>query len=390
MLNTELSKVSKSPVSQRPAAPADILQMRQCLRLADRMLGRTSPNPAVGCVIVRAGRTVGSGATAPGGRPHAEALALTQAGSAARGATVFVSFEPCAHFGQTPPCARALIEARVRRVVIGCIDPDPRVRGKGVAMLRRAGIEVTVGVLEEPCLKLNEGFITRVRLGRPFTTLKLALSLDGRIAAQSGDSRWISSEQSRKLVHRWRARCDAVMVGAGTVAADNPELTCRLIRGHDPARVVIDGALRSPPSARLFHHRSPAPTLLVTSRANCAAAKRRYGGPGVEVIGVPARGREIALDVLMRLLADRGWTRVMIEGGARLAGSALRAGIVDEIAFFLAPLLLGSGRPAVEGLGVVRVSKALGLEGMTLDRVGRDLMIRARVARLKGKDLAAR
>ena len=278
----------------------------------------------------------------------------------------------------------------MRRVVIGCIDPDPRVRGKGVAMLRRAGIEVTVGVLEEPCLKLNEGFITRVRLGRPFTTLKLALSLDGRIAAQSGDSRWISSEQSRKLVHRWRARCDAVMVGAGTVAADNPELTCRLIRGHDPARVVIDGALRSPPSARLFHHRSPAPTLLVTSRANCAAAKRRYGGPGVEVIGVPARGREIALDVLMRLLADRGWTRVMIEGGARLAGSALRAGIVDEIAFFLAPLLLGSGRPAVEGLGVVRVSKALGLEGMTLDRVGRDLMIRARVARLKGKDLAAR
>ena len=257
-------------------------------------------------------------------------------------------------------------------------------------MLRRAGIEVTVGVLEESCLKLNEGFITRVRLGRPFTTLKLALSLDGRIAAQSGDSRWISSEQSRKLVHRWRARCDAVMVGAGTVAADNPELTCRLVRGHDPARVVIDAALRSPPSARLFHHRSPAPTLLVASRANCAAARRRYGGPGVEVIGAPARGGEVALDALMRLLADRGWTRVMIEGGARLAGSALRAGIVDEIAFFLAPLLLGSGRPAVEGLGVVRVSKALALEGMKLDRVGRDLMIRARVARLKGEDSAAR
>ena len=266
--------------------------MRRALALARRMLGRTSPNPAVGCVIVRGGRIVGQGATAAGGRPHAEAVALARAGAKARGATAYVSFEPCAHQGRTAPCARTLIEAGVRRVAIGCIDPYPPVRGRGVAILRAAGIEVVAGVLEDECRRLNQGFISRVTRGRPLATLKLALSLDGRIAAASGDSQWISSPASRALVHRWRSEADAVMVGAGTVLADNPRLTCRIAGGRDPVRVVIDGRLRCSPRARVFVERSTAPALLVTTTANVARARRRYDGARVEVIGCPVRGGE--------------------------------------------------------------------------------------------------
>ena len=270
--------------------------MRKALALARRMLGRTSPNPAVGCVIVRGGQRggqiVGQGATAAGGRPHAEAVALARAGAQARGATAYVTFEPCAHQGRTPPCARALVEAGVRRVVVGSIDPYPPVRGRGVAILRAAGVEVVSGVLEDECRRLNLGFITRVTRGRPFVTLKLALSLDGRIAAASGDSQWISSPASRALVHRWRNEADAVMVGAGTVATDNPRLTCRIAGGRDPTRVVIDGRLRCSPLARVFVERSAAPALLVTTSANAARARRRYGGGGrVEVIGCAGRRR---------------------------------------------------------------------------------------------------
>jgi diaminohydroxyphosphoribosylaminopyrimidine deaminase/5-amino-6-(5-phosphoribosylamino)uracil reductase len=330
------------------------------------MLGRTSPNPAVGCVIVRGGqrgaRIVGQGATAAGGRPHAEAVALARAGARARGATAYVTFEPCAHQGRTPPCARALVEAGVRRVVIGCVDPYPPVRGRGVAMLRAAGVEVVSGVLEDECRRLNLGFITRVTRGRPFVTLKLALSLDGRIAAASGDSKWISSPASRALVHRWRNEADAVMVGAGTVAADNPLLTCRIAGGRDPARVVIDGRLRCSPLARVFVERSAAAALLVTTSANAARARRRWGAGGrVEVIGCAGRGG-------------------VIEGGAHLAGAALGAGIVDRVAFFVAPIVIGAGTPAVEGLGFARVRHAIALGGLGVRRLGVDLLMEAEVA----------
>ncbi|HZC46286.1 MAG TPA: bifunctional diaminohydroxyphosphoribosylaminopyrimidine deaminase/5-amino-6-(5-phosphoribosylamino)uracil reductase RibD, partial [Candidatus Acidoferrum sp.] len=221
--------------------------MREALALAREQLGLTSPNPTVGCVIVRGDRVVGRGVTGVGGRPHGEANALADAGARARGATTYVSFEPCAHFGQTPPCANALVEAGVKRVVVACVDPDPRVSGRGIAILKRAKVDVTAGVLEDEALRLNEGFITRLSLGRPLGILKLAMSLDGRIAAASGDSRWISSRESRELVHRWRRECDAVMVGAGTVIADNPRLTCRIAGGRDPVRVVVDAHLRTAP-----------------------------------------------------------------------------------------------------------------------------------------------
>jgi diaminohydroxyphosphoribosylaminopyrimidine deaminase/5-amino-6-(5-phosphoribosylamino)uracil reductase len=357
----------------------DVHYMRECLELARDVLGLTTPNPAVGCVIVREGRVVAGAATAPGGRPHAETQALAIAGDLARGATAYVSFEPCAHQGQTPPCARALATAGIARAVVGCLDPYPPVRGRGLVILRRAGIATTTGVLEAECRRLNDGFISRVTRGRPFVLLKLAASLDGRIAAVSGDSRWISSPASREIVHRWRREADAVMVGAATVIADNPRLTCRIVGGRDPVRVIIDGRLRSPVDSTVFHNRSIAPTILVTTPANAARAARRYAGARVEVMPARSRAGQIDLPALMRGFGRRGWAKVILEGGAHLAGAALRSGVVDRVAFFLAPRIIGSGLPAVEDLLARNVRGAVKLEHLTATPVGEDCLLEADV-----------
>ncbi len=360
--------------------------MREALALARGRLGLTTPNPSVGCVIVRGDQVVGRGVTGVGGRPHGEAQALADAGALARGATAYVSFEPCAHFGQTPPCANALVAAGIKRVVVGCVDPDPRVRGRGIAILRRAKIDVVTGVLEDEARRLNEGFITRLSLGRPMGILKLAMSMDGRIAAASGDSRWISSRESRELVHRWRRECDAVMVGAGTVIADNPRLTCRIAGGaRDPVRVVVDAHLRSAPTARVYRGRSKAPAILVTTPKNLARARRRYERPGVEVIAAAARNGKIQLDPLMREFWRRGWCRVLIEGGANLAGSALSGGVVDRVAFFVAPKILGEGLSAIDGMTSRRVRDALELEDLSARQVGDDWLLEGRVIARKGR-----
>jgi diaminohydroxyphosphoribosylaminopyrimidine deaminase / 5-amino-6-(5-phosphoribosylamino)uracil reductase len=351
--------------------------MRRALRLARAVAGRTSPNPAVGCVIVRGRGIVGAGATAAGGRPHAEALALRAAGARARKATAYVTFEPCAHRGKTPSCARALAAAGVSRVVVGCVDPYPPVRGRGILILRRAGIEVTAGVLERECRRINEGFIARVVRRRPMVILKLAMSLDGRIATASGDSRWISSPRARALVHRWRGECDAVMVGAGTILADNPRLTCRIAGGRDPARVIIDARLRTPPDSLVYRARSTAPAILVTTRANLSRARRRYASPGVEVIAAPARAGAIDLKRLMSGFARRGWNKVMIEGGAHLAGAALAAAVVDRLDLFVAPKLVGAGLGAVVGLAPRLMRDSIALSNLAVRRVGADLLIEA-------------
>ena len=356
--------------------------MRRALALAQAGVGRTSPNPSVGCVILnRDGIVVGEGATAPGGRPHAETLVLAAAAAGARGGTAYVSFEPCAHRGQTPPCAEALIEAGLRRVVVGCLDPYPPVRGRGVARLRKAGVEVTLGVLEDECRRVNEGFITRVTRRRPFVLLKLALTLDGRIATRDGDSRWISSPQSREMVHRWRAEYDAVMVGAGSVIADNPRLTCRIEGGRDPMRIIVDARLRSPVDARVFKQRSAAATMIVTAPNKLARARQRYASRQVEVVAIAAQDGEIQLSELMRELARRGCAKVMIEGGAHLAGSALRAALVDRVAFFIAPKIIGGGLSGIEGLEIGKMGAAIKLSNLSARQIGPDWLLEAELPR---------
>ncbi|HUY27988.1 MAG TPA: bifunctional diaminohydroxyphosphoribosylaminopyrimidine deaminase/5-amino-6-(5-phosphoribosylamino)uracil reductase RibD [Candidatus Binataceae bacterium] len=362
------------------AAARDRRLMGAALMLARSNLGLTSPNPSVGCVIVRSGKIVGRGATAPGGRPHAEVIALAQAGGRARGATAYVTLEPCAHRGQTPPCARALALAGLARVVIGCLDRYPAVRGRGAAILRRAGIEVTTGMLEDECVRVCEGFFVRVTRRRPLGLLKLAISLDGRIAAASGDSKWISSPQSRAIAHRWRRECDAVIVGAGTVLADDPRLTCRIEGGRDPVRVIVDARLRISPDARVLRERSAAGAIIVTTKANLARARRRYAGSRIEVMGVPSRGRgAIDLAAMMREFGHRGWNQVMFEGGAHLAAAALEAGIIDRVAFFIAPKIVGAGLAAIEGLATRQIRDAIALGGLTVRPVGSDLLVEGRV-----------
>src|SRR5580698_7250679 len=367
----------------RPDLERDSRLMAEAVALAEAALGFTSPNPAVGCVIVAGDKILARGATATGGRPHAEAVALAKAGARARGATAYVSLEPCAHFGRTPPCANALVDAGIKRVVIGCGDPFPKVRGKGIAILKKAGLEVTLGVEEEECRRINEGFFTRVEQGRPMVTLKLAMTLDGRIATASGDSQWVSGEESRALVHRWRRYSDAVMVGAGTVIADNPRLTCREECGRDPYRVIIDAKLRSDPRSRVFTQRSAASTILVTSATNYAAAEERYGSDQTEILTIKTRGQkfpdEIALAPMLQEFGQRGWNRIMLEGGAHLAASALRQRVVDRIAFFVAPKILGGGLSAIEGLGILRMKDALAIDDMEVWQIGPDLLIEARI-----------
>src|SRR5947207_3648663 len=260
--------------------------MRAALALGRRGLGTVWPNPAVGCVIAKEGRVVGRGWTQPGGRPHAETEALARAGEAARGATLYVTLEPCCHWGRTPPCADALIAAGLRRVVVALEDPDPRVAGGGLARLRAAGIGVEVGLGAAEAAEINAGFVNRVRLGRPLVTLKLATSLDGRIATASGESRWITGPAARERAHLLRATHDAILVGTDTVLADNPQLTCRLpgLAGHSPLRVVLDRQLRIPPSARLLADARQVPTWIVTLGSSDPARQELFRKAGIEVI----------------------------------------------------------------------------------------------------------
>lgn len=366
--------------ASRPNVERDARLMEEAITLAESVLGLTSPNPAVGCVIVARDKIIARGATAVGGRPHAETVALAKAGAKARGATAYVSLEPCAHYGKTPPCANALVEAGIKRVVIGCGDPFPQVRGKGIAILKNAGIAVTLGVMEEEARRINEGFFTRVEKGRPIVILKLATTLDGRIATSSGDSQWISGEESRALVHRWRRYSDAVMVGAGTVAADNPRLTCRDEGGRDPYRIIIDANLRTDPRARVFTQRSSASTILVTTAAKYKKAHERYGSTRTEVLAMKTAGKEIALAPLLHEFGERGWNRIMLEGGAHLAASALRQKVVDRLAMFIAPKLLGGGLSAIEGMDLLKMKDALALENLEVWQIGNDLLIEARIA----------
>jgi diaminohydroxyphosphoribosylaminopyrimidine deaminase / 5-amino-6-(5-phosphoribosylamino)uracil reductase len=336
--------------------------MQAALGLARRGLGMVWPNPAVGCILVKDGRVVGRGWTAEGGRPHAETRALAQAGAAAKGATAYVTLEPCCHHGQTGPCADALVAAGVSRVVVAVDDPDPRVSGRGVERLRQAGLTVDTGVLAEAAAELNAGFFQRISEGRPLVTVKLATSLDGRIATRRGESQWITGAAARAAGHRLRAEADAILVGSGTVIADNPELTCRLpgLAERSPLRIVVDGHLRLPLTSRLVATAVNPPTWVITREGNDPDRVQAFVDCGVEVIEVPlAADGKIDLTVAFRELGRRGLTRVLVEGGAHVIAALLRAGQVDRLAWFRAPMVLGGdGIPAAVAFGVDRLEQA--------------------------------
>lgn len=328
----------------------DTEHMAHALRLAARGLGNVWPNPAVGCVILRDGLVVGRGWTQPGGRPHAEVRALDQAGPLAEGATAFVTLEPCAHYGHTPPCAEALVAARVARVVTALTDPDPRVSGKGHTLLRAAGIAVTEGVLSDHAARLNAGFLKRVTHGLPFVTLKLAATLDGRIATASGESRWITGPEARRKVHAMRLSHDAVMVGSGTALADDPDLSVRDMGAlRQPVRIVLDRLLRHSPESRLGRSAGQSPVWLLHGPHAPEPARAAWRATGAVPIEVPETSGQIDLTTALRTLAGQGLTRILCEGGSTLAAALVRGSLVDDLALFSAAALIGAEGHAALG-----------------------------------------
>jgi diaminohydroxyphosphoribosylaminopyrimidine deaminase / 5-amino-6-(5-phosphoribosylamino)uracil reductase len=336
-------------------SPDDLAHMRAALALARRGLGTTWPNPSVGCVIVHDGRVVGRGVTQPGGRPHAERVALEVAGDAARGATAYVTLEPCCHTGRSPPCTDALIEAGIARVVAATGDPDPRVDGQGLAQLRAAGVEVESGVLQAEADEVLLGFHSRITLGRPMVTLKLASTLDGKIATSAGESQWITGVPARKMAHALRGRHDAVMVGVGTVLADDPELTCRIdgFRPTPVVRVVADSHLRTPLLARLAQTAAEVPTWFLQRADTDPLRRQAFSEAGATLIDVAPGPLGLDLKAALQALGAAGLTRVLAEGGAQLAAALLRDGLVDRIAWFHAPGIIGGdGWPSVQAFGL--------------------------------------
>lgn len=371
--------------------------MRLALRQARRALGKTFPNPAVGAVVYRGAVVLGRGATQPPGGPHAEAVAIAKAiarhgKSRVRGATLAVTLEPCCFTGRTPPCTNAIIDAGIRKVYVGCKDPHARVNGRGVRALRRNDIEVVVGVREDDCLYQHRGFFSLCQKGRPFVTLKLATSLDGRIATATGESRWITGAASRKWVHDARSRSDAVMLGSGTALADDPELSARSGSRviHRPVRVLVDSRLRVPASAKLFKGLASGRASGRNGFETWVLCRPRSKGraaivkTGAQLIDVPGAGRHLNLATAMRSLGKLGLTNLFVEGGGELAAAMLRAKVVDEIHWIQAPTLIGGdGRPALGPLSLERLRDAISLEHITVRRRGNDVHITASVGNSK-------
>lgn len=362
---------------------SDEAYIERTLALAELGRGLVSPNPMVGAVLVRDGRIVGEGHHEGPGLPHAEVLALREAGEAARGATLYVNLEPCNHQGRTGPCAEAIIEAGVARVVAAMRDPNPIVDGRGFARLREAGVEVREGVLREEAERLNEAFAKHVRTGLPFVTWKMAASLDGKVASRDGTSRWITGPEARADVHRLRAASDAIVVGAGTALADDPSLTVRMpgYRGRPPLRVLVDARGRVPARGDLFS--GEAPTLVATTALAPEERRGEWAAAGAEVLVYEAEGERVPLARLMEELGKRDVQAVLLEGGPTLAWSALEEGVVDRVVVYLAPKLIGGAEaPTVlGGRGFAPIGSALRLRIRAFDPVGEDLKVEAVVVR---------
>lgn len=353
--------------------------MRTALGLAARGLGRVWPNPAVGCVVVKDGAVVGRGWTQPGGRPHAETEAIRRAGVRTAGATAYVTLEPCSHHGQTPPCADALIDAGIARVVVATEDPDSRVSGQGLERLREAGIDVMTGVLEAEARTLNAGFFSRTLKGRPFVTLKTASSMDGRIATHAGHSQWITGTPARARSHYMRAVHDAILVGSRTVMADDPALTCRLpgIEDQSPVRIVVDSSLQTPLTAKLIREARQVPTWFIVTAEGDKQRRQALEDTGVEVITVDKDSNGYTdLKEGLEALAERGVNSVFVEGGGAVAASLLQAGLVDALAWFHAPKVIGGdGIAAIAALGIDTVADAPLFDLQSVRRVGEDVLV---------------
>ena len=366
-------------VNGHAQTPDPSIYMARALDLARRAWGQTSPNPMVGAVVVKNGRIVGQGYHRRAGSPHAEVEALQQAGLRARGATLYVTLEPCNHVGRTPPCCDAVLSAGIARVVIATKDPNPMTNGRGIARLKREGMHVTTGVLEHDAQQLNAPFEKAMTTGLPLVIAKVGQSLDGKIATTRGESRWITSPAARRLVHQWRSRVDAILVGSTTVLTDNPRLTVRgaLQRPGKPIRVIVDSRLRIPLNARCFT--SGIPTMIATTSHSSARKRTQLIRQGVEVLTYTSR--RVPLRRLCQDLARRGIQSLLIEGGGEVLASAFAERLVDQIVFFIAPILIG-GRlapSALGGGGVSRLAQAIRLSELRSTRVGPDLCIEARV-----------
>jgi len=350
--------------------------MRLACQLAGATRGQTSPNPVVGAVVVKEGQLIGSGVHLRAGTPHAEAHAIQMAGDAAQGSTLYVTLEPCNHHGRTPPCTEAIIRSGVKAVYVGALDPDERVSGGGITRLREAGIEVQVGVLQGECEKLNEEYFFHRRTGQPFVTLKMAMTLDGKIATPTGDSRWITGEASRRFVHELRHRSDAILVGVGTVIADNPILTTRLDGGgKNPLRVIMDSRLRTPLDAAITDTHV-APTLIFTTDQKDPDKERALTARGVQVIST-GRGPRVSWEEVLKRLGDRGILSLLVEGGGEVNASLIAEGHVNKVIAFFAPKILGGKESptSVEGTGPLRMAEAKTLKNVSVERFGEDICI---------------
>ena len=350
----------------------DRAMMRRCLELAQVAQGQTAPNPLVGSVIVQNQEIVGEGFHPKAGAPHAEIFALRDAGERAQGATLYVNLEPCNHYGRTPPCSEAVIAAGLRRVVVGMVDPNPKVAGGGIARLREAGIEVTIGVEAAACQELNEAFVHRILHHRPFGILKYAMTLDGKIAATTGHSSWVTGTASRRRVHQVRSTCDAIIVGGNTVLQDNPHLTTHGMTGHNPLRVVMSRSLDLPTSANLWQTQT-VPTLVLTSLGANPAVQKRLIEQGVEVVAL----KQLTPFAAMTQLYDRGLSSVLWECGGTLAARAIADGCVQKILAFIAPKIIGGiGAPSPVGdLGLVAMTQALTLERVKWSEIEGDYLV---------------
>ena len=358
------------------AAAPDARYMALALSLGRRGRGRVWPNPAVGCVIVNAGRIVGRGWTQPGGRPHAETEALTQAGTAAKGATAYVTLEPCAHHGQTPPCAQALIDAGIARVIVAITDSDARVDGRGLAMLRAAGVDVTTGVCENAARADHAGFLTRIEQGRPTLTLKLAQSFDGRIATGTGESQWITEAPARRAVHAMRSRHDAVMVGGGTARKDDPSLNVRdLGLTHQPTRIVVSRRLDLPLMGKLARSASDIPLILCHGRDADPTLIRTWRDLGATLLACAVRGGQLDPVDILQQLGKHGLTRIFCEGGGALAASLLGADLVDTLVGFTAGVMIGAeGLPGIGAMGLSHLSAAPRFTLQSIQAIGPDVL----------------